>query len=229
MRNDCAIGSGSLAHEASITIASIFFPLSRSFSIASIQSFRTTQHMHPFDTSMSSSVDFSMRSESILVSPNSFSTTAILSPWFPVMIWLRRVVLPLPRNQVMIVIGIILCIALFTKCYQLNGLRFECERWKCRMIFFYGVTIHAAFELHCFFFFGSALAEGKIFFSLKIYSMEESFIVKFFENPIESCLIHFSRIHKKWLEWFLRFSFFLFKEWEDMTTMDSWEHRWVIV
>jgi len=40
-------------------------------------------------------------------SPNSFSMTAIFLPWFPVRMWLTRVVLPAPRNPVMMETGIL--------------------------------------------------------------------------------------------------------------------------
>ncbi len=74
--------------------------------MASIKSFRTVQHMQPFESSMSSSVDFSIRSPSIPADQNSFSTTAIFFPFEFLRIWLRSVVFPLQRKPVSIVIGI---------------------------------------------------------------------------------------------------------------------------
>lgn len=46
-----------------------------------------------------------INSLSMPISPNSLTKTAVLSPCWLVRIWLRRVVLPLPRKPVMIVTG----------------------------------------------------------------------------------------------------------------------------
>src|SRR5687767_2521823 len=65
-----------------------------------------TQHTQPLVSSrISSSADMTS-SESMLISPNSFSITAMRWPCFCVRMWLSSVVLPAPRKPVRIVTGI---------------------------------------------------------------------------------------------------------------------------
>mmetsp|Transcript_67804 Transcript_67804/g.189270 ORF Transcript_67804/g.189270 Transcript_67804/m.189270 type:complete len:239 (+) Transcript_67804:799-1515(+) len=110
----CAIGAGSAR-----PVVSMMMPSSRrtralwriaSFFSTAIKSCRTVQQMQPFIISMISSsvctlAFFLMSSSSMPTSPNSFSMTAIFFPCVAVRIWLRSVVLPLPRKPVITVTG----------------------------------------------------------------------------------------------------------------------------
>src|SRR5579883_1145842 len=63
------------------------------------------QQMQPLLNSTMSSPVVMMSSLSIPISPNSLTKTAVFKPCWLVSMWLSRVVLPLPKNPVMMVTG----------------------------------------------------------------------------------------------------------------------------
>ena len=63
------------------------------------------QQMHPLFNSIISSAVFIINSLSIPISPNSLTKTAVLIPTWFFKMWFKSVVLPEPKNPLIIVIG----------------------------------------------------------------------------------------------------------------------------
>mmetsp|Transcript_51907 Transcript_51907/g.105689 ORF Transcript_51907/g.105689 Transcript_51907/m.105689 type:complete len:312 (-) Transcript_51907:6-941(-) len=110
MKNVWITGAGSAIPVVSIRMASSLVLRFRILFKILIRSPLTVQQMQPlFISKISSWVSKRCftRESSMPTSPNSFSITATLRPWFCVRMWLSNVVLPAPRKPVSTVTGIL--------------------------------------------------------------------------------------------------------------------------
>jgi hypothetical protein len=116
-------------------------------------------------------------------------------------------------------------LASITVFYDFDSLGTQWIRCEWRVVFFYCMTIRTTLELDSIFFFLMTLTEGKKFFSRKLSSMHDSFFKESFEYTIECRLVHLQWVNECGFERTQGSSLLLDEVWEDMSSMDGWQHK----